>query len=566
MVLVSIFSMADDPATVAIVETIETDLKDIARVQLIGAGQARDLSGLNRWQQAPQVGVPVFVISASILGEEANRTALVKANPVLGNPNFRSYYVCADIHPLDLFARYSDLEPLADEAMVVTREYLDDVLHDLRIYVTTGFRLRFIPRFSALVWDLVRWMALQAMSVVRPIGSLLFLLGFPAAVALLVIVAIGWQEWLWRPLALVCSFSLGVAFWQIETVELWPWLGPRWRLPRDAPSTDENGSALQDEEQTVVRNRFREVIRMTTVYVAVAALLLGAGVIVFAMHDRRASANWLLWAFSAGLLHQGAANWSHRIRWFLGQGQKGLVEATLARLGRYVARLSIHPLPKHLVTLNGEFTEDEQTRCRQWAAVSALGMTSAAYRPLWRRRDRIFVSYLWADEEDTGIASIADALDRLPTPHFVDKRYSRSQFLPWRPLIASELARATHVLLVISPNMLRGRIVIREIKTIEMRWYFEMLPAVICVVDPEVAAKFSGDVAVPLFLRFLLAWCPRLTYLEAQDEKNIAFIIRQRRRHGRLGDWWALIEGPVAEARMFASLQHPGIRRRERTD
>src|SRR4051812_24648392 len=105
------------------------------------------------------------------------------------------------------------------------------------------------------------------------------------------------------------------------------------------------------------------------------------------------------------------------------------------------------------------------------------------------------------------------------------------------------MLRATHVVIVIAGGVSPDRIIVREFREILLRWYFELLPSVICVVQPGVARELRANRATPLELRFILTWCPRLTPEEATDRDILAYILRQRRRTGRLGDVMTLVSG-----------------------
>ena len=82
-----------------------------------------------------------------------------------------------------------------------------------------------------------------------------------------------------------------------------------------------------------------------------------------------------------------------------------------------------------------------------------------------------------------------------------------------------------------------------------------MMPAVICVADPDEARALRDDPQTPLDVRFLLTCCPRMTPAEAIDPKRLRYIIDLTRRQGKWSDWLATLS-PMSGRRI---LRMPGI-------
>jgi hypothetical protein len=109
-----------------------------------------------------------------------------------------------------------------------------------------------------------------------------------------------------------------------------------------------------------------------------------------------------------------------------------------------------------------------------------------------------------------------------------------------RPL-AGAIAECTHVFLVISPGIVSGDFVLREIEMAMSRWLLEMLPSIVCVVEPDVAARLLADPAVPLAVRFLLTFCPQMTFAESVEPALVRYVLELTRREGKWHDWLALL-------------------------
>lgn len=178
-------------------------------------------------------------------------------------------------------------------------------------------------------------------------------------------------------------------------------------------------------------------------------------------------------------------------------------------------------------------------------------------RGWFARPDYAFISYVWSDIENVKTAERLDeALTAAGIPFFRDRRAMADPFAVWREPVAAALARCTHVFLVASLAIKNAQVLHREIETVIDRTLAEMLPSVICVVNPNDARLLLDDAQVPVEVRYLLAWCPRMTPAETADGRQLRYIVEHTRRQGKWDDWLTTLSGPAARSRI---LRMPGI-------
>lgn len=206
------------------------------------------------------------------------------------------------------------------------------------------------------------------------------------------------------------------------------------------------------------------------------------------------------------------------------------------------------PLPEDAPALE-HFAPAERADVMRWLEVMRIGRR-APFRPWLTPRDYAFISYAWAGEAKTRIAErVADACAAARIECFLDTEGVESKSGIYRFFLGRGLARATHVLLVVTPEMLKGTVVLREIETAMQRWPLERAPTIICVVEPHVAEALRADPEAPLTLRFLLGFCPQLSVEEASQPAIVRYLLTWTRRPGRLRDWLFLVSPAAALAR-----------------
>jgi hypothetical protein len=88
------------------------------------------------------------------------------------------------------------------------------------------------------------------------------------------------------------------------------------------------------------------------------------------------------------------------------------------------------------------------------------------------------------------------------------------------------------------------------------RWRGELLPAVICVVEPGVCEQLASDLSVPVAIRFLLRFCPQMTPAEASQPALVRYVVELTRRQGKWSDWRLLLSPSTAMAQV---IRLPGI-------
>jgi hypothetical protein len=237
----------------------------------------------------------------------------------------------------------------------------------------------------------------------------------------------------------------------------------------------------------------------------------------------------------------------------------GLTTTNLRRAGAIYRRVDRGKVPYALGIDDASlvtFTEQEKEDLTRFAFLQRIA-AGQLLRGWFKRPDFAFISYVWSDEEKVKIAERLDeTLRGIGIPSFRDTRAIQDPFAAWREHISSALMRCTHFFLVISPRIKNGHVVLREIETVVQRWYLEMLPAVICIVNPEVARELRDEPQVPLQVRFILSCCPQMSISEAADPRQLRHIVEHTRRQGKWNDWLTMLSARAARHRI---LRMPGI-------
>jgi hypothetical protein len=203
------------------------------------------------------------------------------------------------------------------------------------------------------------------------------------------------------------------------------------------------------------------------------------------------------------------------------------------------------------------FAPDEQKLVLQWLGNIRIGLRARSFRRWSPAPDYAFISYAWADDAQTSLASaIADACAGAGIEHFLDKVALKSREGAFRMPLATGLARSTHVFVVVTPGLASGQVVRREIQMAMGRWRGELLPAVICVVEPGVCEQLASDLSVPVAIRFLLRFCPQMTPAEASQPALVRYVVELTRRQGKWSDWRLLLSPSTAMAQV---IRLPGI-------
>jgi hypothetical protein len=547
---VDIHFAGDDPSDRAFAESLAEQVRPFARPVF------RDVDELDRLdeQGVPRPvalpGAPIFILSPSLLAKDWNRRKLLNATPRAGVMKHTGFFVCRGITLSELRGRYPDLDPLFFRVSIGDETQIPELLAELRAYcdflahrLPSALRVLAVMQLSTLVQFLgyVLW-PLGFLSVVLPLPLVVWLVMDLAQVA-------AWKAGL---LAAVSLFGLG--WWSafFPAMDLWPWLGRRWRFPRPDPDGDEtlgvdpaycrawpsrgllapppenhSGALCTDQDLQCAciwwldrsrRARLWAVLR--SLWMALPALLCltrlpGYGALALAL-------------FAAGLLYPPLYYWtSNRMR-IVSYWRLGLTDEELDRTGRF-----FFPLARHQLLMTAS---EQRLAFRLWLDSQTLG--GPKRQRLWfRPRPRVFVSYSWHTPAEVALAGeIAAALRDAGVEVFLDKR-DIGRFGAWRARVSEAIMRATHVIVVAGSDAAAARVFPREIRAAFQRLYTEMLPSFLCVAEPETVPGLIAGPDLPLELRFLLSWCPALSPREARNPALLLALLRQRSRQGLVRDW-----------------------------
>lgn len=462
--------------------------------------------------------VPLFIVSRSATSTPLRRHVLATGNFHLGASEFRSYYVVRGERPAVILREFSDLGPLR-AAMLVTERDVDAVLRDLRQYVgseraPSGRRIvgmfgRGLARIGLLaVSTVVNWLRLIPAMAPAAGPILLSLIAFDSG-----------REWRWL-LGLVCVSATGVILGKVQTLDFWPWL-------------------CGGVDRGVAVRRFASVLRQARLAQAFLLSAIAAMAWWTIVHEN-VPPWWIAAAVTFGILEELALNALLRVATLYAIAERGITPDRRPNRLFVAMRGTLRADLAALGNARAELHEDFELAVRRLMKIVTLG-AFAPHRPWLPLRDRVFISYAWADDRHRRITSaVVETLVTARVPHFIDAA-KESEFIPWRSAVAGQLARATHVLLVISPNMNHGQTLKLEIMTIISRWYHEALPSVICVGDDEVVDRLLRDGRLSVELWFILNWCPRISHADARDPRLLTDTIARCRRNGRLKDWLALL-------------------------
>jgi hypothetical protein len=256
--------------------------------------------------------------------------------------------------------------------------------------------------------------------------------------------------------------------------------------------------------------------------------------------------------FIAGLATAPGSAWFLRLALLEPGRSRGLTRNYVERMRRILDGGDLGRPP-------GVFGSDESLQGFTAAEQAQLAWWLARYRMKERGRaswhtpaDYAFISYAWRDNERTRMATrLAHTFGAIGVSHFLDRQEVESRFVVWRERVSPALSRCSHFFLIVSPAIGQGDMVLREAETAMDRWYFERLPAVICVAEPETARTLRADPAAPLRLRFFLTFCPVMSFVEALDPRLLRYIVAETRRQGMLQDWLTALAGATPLQRIL---------------
>ena len=350
---------------------------------------------------------------------------------------------------------------------------------------------------------------------------------------LLSLLLTGGQPTLETAAACHALYAAGYAVNLVRPLDLWPWLGPAWFIGAAPPGGHADSvctlrsflDAVGPWQQMADTARMLKFGALCWLVIPGASVLLGS---------ERA------WAGGAALV--------------LGLAMPRLWSAAL----RFTSRRAYWTLG---------MTDEEMERTARFFSPWGFGITTEfdyrrrgtrggqlVHRPWFRKPPNVFISYAWRDEERTPVAkTLQQTISRMGLPCFLDTRRIPGKFASWRARVVDEILDCTHFIVVLGPSVHEAQVLHREITTALQRWNTELEPAVMCVVEPEVAAVLSTDKATPE-LKYLFHEAPKMTYSEATRADVMTHLLFQRRRGGLWQDWIALLR-PAARLRRFLETQ-----------
>lgn len=571
-------------------------------------------------------GTVIGLFSESMLRDSDQRTALLSSVEGTSIIDFRHHFICLGITPQEVQRRFPDLAPIYENVMLRSESELESVIQDVR----SNFSQR-IPGF----WEVARpgyrialgmVVALLLAQLGRIYGLRLILAGLLA-----VMLYMRANQMTMAVVLAISFFAVGLGLNRIDPLDLWPWLGTRWKWPASLDSlhsprpavlgplvftsTIFGGAAtmitgnrtplgiglivgivlqavtdalcesrgmrrlraararypsdLAKDGRTCDSGNLREALRSCLIVRNFDLTVVGGSLVILLFVSLIAAARftWIHGFVWLATLIFGAISPSISAASFaFASGPiirlQGLTDTHLSRIRRpfektggrrpitYAQGIDDVRLPT--------FAQNEEER-KEFLQFPFLQRIPAAQSlRLWfTPPDFAFISYVWVDAQNCNTAELLDlALTQSEIPHFRDIQSIADRFDVWRKHVAVALASCTHFFLVVSPGIRLGQVVHREVETAIQRLSLEMLPAVICVVNPEEAHTLLNDYTTPLPVRVLLASCPQITTAEAADPRLVRYIVEQTRRQGKWNDWLTMLSPAAARERI---LRMPGL-------
>ena len=571
-------------------------------------------------------GTMIALLSETMLGDVDRCAALLATVAGTSILDFRHYFICVGISPKEVIDRFPDIAQIYENVMLRTESDLRSVIEDVK----HNFSQR-IPGF----WDSggrvgIKLILGTLVALVLSRVSRIYSLRLPLAGALAVLLYMQTSRALTVALLLVCFYTVGLGLSRIDPLDLWPWLGRRWKwsvsldplhslhaspldigpivvagaisgvtaamimgdwipfaigftsglvlqmltnaacvfngLGRLRQARASYPADILEDETACDPDQLREAIRSCLILrnfnltVVFGSLLVVSFVsVVGAAHFPWSLAFAWLAAYALGTLTPTVI----AISWLAGDLSlmrvHGLTNMHLRRTGEVYRQVGWAKMPYPLgiddasLATFGDHEKEELTRFAFLKRIPTRWWLRGWFTP----RDFAFISYVWTDEKKLNTAECLDkTLGEIGIPSFRDTRAIQDPFAAWREYIAPALMRCTHYFIIVTPGIKNGKIVFSEIETVVQRWHLEMLPAVICVVDPKDARVLRDDHQVPLQLRFLLTCCPQMTLSEAADPRRVRYIVEHTRRQGKWNDWLTMLSPCAATHRI---LRMPGI-------
>lgn len=524
---VYLFHAGDAPGEDDFARSIADRIRPFCSPRLINVDELERMDEAGAPRPKLHDGVPVFVLSPTMLRQPLYRQKLVTGTPSRNLPERAAFYICHGVTTDEIREQYPDMQQLLLDVMVGEEAELPALVDELKAFIEgTPEQLSLWLR----VWLLAKFAAANVVCVVGFIGHLAYFGAFLTAPWLSWALVSAGRQPSWEAAA-ACHvlYAAGYCVNRLRPLDLWPWLGPVWRITDRRPGGHPDSSstfssvllALGPWRQTA------EAARVMKFFALCLLALPGAAALA------RSGAPWAGGvALFVGLLMPRLWTGALRSVARLAYWTTGMSDKEMERMARSYSYLGLETV-----------TEAEYRQ-------GARRGEQTAHRPWLRKPPRAFISYGRRDEARTPAAAVLrQTLERMGVPCFLDTGQIKGRFVSWRVRLIDPLLDCTHLFVVLGPRVSEAQVMHREIRTALQRWYTELEPAVICVVEPEVAAALESEGVSPE-LKYLLHDAPKLTYAEAADAEVVSHLLRQRRRQGLWRDWLSLLR-PRARLRQF---------------
>lgn len=531
---VYIFHSGNDPNDKAFARTIAEKILHFSIPHLIDVDELEreDANGEMRVERF--VGVPIYIISPSMLRDAEYRRKLVIGTLGRNSPWHCVFYICRGVEFKEIQDTLPDLENLFFDVMIGAESHLPDLIDELKTYIENAHgHEQIFELFKAIIAYLIKNLGkfCHIVYLLATASSLLLYL-------LLLILGVPFKYEL--PLAFHVIFAAGFSLTKFDSLDFWPKLGAAWKI-RDSSITDKLTEpkitrAHQDSECTVKNLEQQISSWLDTMYKSLFILLLRFCFFIIPGVTVLQRANMTMVGVAVFLF--------------------GFVIPLLSSKSlRYIQKLFYREQGM------SEYEMDRTTRFFDFIPPIAAVGKWIIHRRLLESAIRIFISHAWKDDENWEKRNLIPPPEKLyqiitasGIPCFLDKRIMPGKFTAWRSQIVENLLECTHFFVILDRNAVcpqRDRVhkkiritlrggVHKEIRTTLQRWYTDLEPSIICIVETDFAAKLDKHV-LSRELEFLLHKCPKLTYEEASKPDVVAHLIRQRRRQGLFKDWITLV-------------------------
>jgi hypothetical protein len=583
--------------------------------------------------------IKFLILSPAIANAPGHCTTLaklVRSDSLFLREESRVYCFCRGI-ARDVLQEHKELGPILENVFVGfggseqgKDGHLQLILGEIREFVTQTMptiprRSLFLEVLSNLYYMFVAFLTMVMFYLAPPLSAC-------AAVLLTIFWWLNWSPSWSMALVCLCAFTAGYRLNRLLPSDIWPWLGRRWKLPRDVMS---ESACFSFRGPLFLTNLLFAIISALQSDWSIAWSWFLNGIVTQALVDylvdrqcraafnRRSGYSDAAISVIESLGRTGPSLSNCRVEEFIAAGSCAVTAALWSAIGlacgiallivpcvligrqdyaSVMPRIAVSVvvgllLPTILAVFAGRviiirsgayvglfnrsvgtpkarvplamlkgavpcdrlevesFAQDlHQVQVLNWLFL--LRGAEKPLRPNWAATaDYAFLSYLWGDDGGMS-ARLAEACTTAGVGHFLDKE-NAEEFGLFRRGLAEGIAKCTHFFLVLSPKIVDPkRYIHREIEMAMGLWDIEMLPAIICVVEPDLAERLRTDPAVSLEIRFLLTFCPQMTPTEAAQPAIVRYIVEFTRREGKLHDWLALLSPATAYVR---AVRLPGI-------